>query len=304
MSFAPDFVIVGAPKCGTTALYRYLGDHPSVTMSSRKEPAFWAPDVNTAEHVRDPEAYRALWRGAPSGTLLGEASADYLRSRVAVPAILSRNPEARFIALVRNPVDMVQAYHSQLVRTGLENVPTFAKAWALQGARAAGGHLPPNCSAPSLLEYRRICSLGDQLESFCAEVPPDRRLIILFDDFISDTGAVYRQVLSFLGLPDDARQSFAQVNPNQGFRFPRLAAWHRSMPHLLGPAYRPLRTIAARMGLSPSRLMKRFNPLAPRQRPRLPPALEAELAEVFEPQVEKMETLLGRDLSSWKRLTR
>lgn len=301
MSFAPDFVIVGAPKCGTTALYRYLGEHPSIAMSSRKEPAFWAPDVNTAEHVHDPDAYRALWEGAPPGTLLGEASADYLRSEVAVPAILNHNPEARFIALVRNPVEMVQAYYSQLVRTGLEDVATFARGWALQEARAAGSHLPPGCTAPSLLQYRQICSLGDQLERFCAQAPPERRLILLFDDFIADTRAAYRRVLSFLGLPNDGRQSFAPANPNQGHRFPRLAAWHRSMPHLLGPAYPPLRNMAARIGFSPSRLLKSVNPLAPRQRPQLPPALEAELAEVFAPQVEKMENLLARDLSAWKR---
>jgi hypothetical protein len=301
MSFAPDFAIVGAPKCGTTALYRYLGDHPAITMSTRKEPAFWASDVNTADHVRDPDAYRALWQGAPTGTLLGEASADYLRSHVAISAILRANPAARFIAMIRNPSDMVQAYYSQLVRTDLENVPTFARAWALQAARATGAHIPPHCPSPSILQYRTICSLGDQLERFCAAVPPGQRLIILFDDFRAETPAVYRQVLSFLGLPDDGRRSFDAINANQGFRFPRLAAWHRAMPQLLGPAYRPLRAIAVRLGFSPSRLLKSVNPLKPRPRPRLSPALAAELAETFLHQVEKLETLLGRDLSSWKR---
>src|SRR4051794_37182405 len=82
----PDFAIVGAPKCGTTALYSYLDGHPGIAMSRSKEPVFWSRDLATPEPLSRAD-YDALWNGAPAGALRGEASTRYLRSDVAIEAI-------------------------------------------------------------------------------------------------------------------------------------------------------------------------------------------------------------------------
>src|SRR5687768_18118049 len=97
----PDFAIVGAPKCGTTALYTYLATHPGIAMSARKEPSFWSRDVDTSWRLKDRADYDAMWVDAPPGALRGEASPYYLQSRVAIPELLSARPDVRLIAMIR-----------------------------------------------------------------------------------------------------------------------------------------------------------------------------------------------------------
>ena len=108
----PDFAVVGAPKCGTTALYTWLATHPGIAMSARKEPCFWSHDIATAGRIGDPAAYAALWDGAVPGALRGEASPVYLQSRVAIPELLAARPEVRLVAMIRNPVEMVASRHA------------------------------------------------------------------------------------------------------------------------------------------------------------------------------------------------
>ena len=98
----PDFFIVGAPKCGTTALYEYLRPHPNVFMSTVKEPHFFAKDLGSYPHIKTDEEYAALFAGANEQHLrVGEASVYYLRSAVAIPNIREFNPDARLIAMFR-----------------------------------------------------------------------------------------------------------------------------------------------------------------------------------------------------------
>ena len=160
----PDFFIPGAPKCGTTALYRYLATHPAIAMSSRKEPGYWSPDLGRRDRVSGREAYLRLWEGAPEGALRGEATANYLRSAVAIPSILAERPDARFVVMLRNPSDMAVSLHSELVKTYHEDVGDFERAWRLQETRRQGLRIPPECVDPRLLDYAWGCALGDQVE--------------------------------------------------------------------------------------------------------------------------------------------
>jgi hypothetical protein len=271
-------------------------------MSSRKEPCFWSPDVVRPGRVVRHDDYRALWSGAAEGALRGEASTAYLESRVAIPAILAARSDARLIAMVRCPWQLARARHSDLLRRFQEDVGDFETAWHLQDARRRGKHIPPQCREPQILQYQQIALIGDMIERFVAAVPEEQRLILLLDDLEADAAGVYRLVLAFLGLADDGRSDFAVVNPNCNLRSPRLARLHRSLPRLLGPLYAPLRAASQRLGLSPSAVVNRIN-LRPGPRPALRPEFEAELVETFRPQVEKLEPLLGRDLSHWKRAT-
>lgn len=297
----PDFVIAGAAKSGTTALYSYLRSHPQVAMSEKKEPAFWSTDLegHALDRVLDRAEYLQLWSGAEPAALRGEASTNYLRSEVAVPALLAERPDARFVVLLRNPVEMAAAFHSQLVKTFQEDVGDFERAWRLQPPRRRGLHIPPECRAPTLLQYERVCAVGDQLESFVARVPEPNRLILLHEELRRDTRAVYLRVLEFLGLDDDGRQDFEHVNVNTNLRSPSLAALHRSAPRRLGRLYRPARAAAAAVGIGPSAVVNRLN-VQRGPRPPLRPGFRAELVSVFEPQVVKVAAVLDRDLSDWR----
>ena len=295
----PDFAIVGAPKCGTTALFSYLASHPGIAMSASKEPLFWSADIERRGRVADRAAYEALWAQARPGALRGEASPEYLRSRVAVPALLAARPDVRLIAMLRNPVDLVASLHSNLVFGALEDVPDLEAAWRLQEDRRRGESLPRDCNDPVLLQYAEYAALGDQLERLTALVPAAQRLVVLLDDLRADPRAEYLRVLAFLGLDDDGRRVFDQVHPNRRVRSPAISGMQRTWGSRLAVVHPAIRRVAHALGLRPLAMLERLNsPALPRKPMR--PEFRAELLAAFAPQVEKIERLLERDLSAWK----
>src|ERR1700722_2835206 len=102
----PDFVIVGAPKCASTAVYRSLREHPSVFLPSLKEPQYFAFDHKRGRAVERIDLYDDLYNEASDSQLRGDASILYLSSAEAIPAILQRRPDAKFIAIIRDPVEL------------------------------------------------------------------------------------------------------------------------------------------------------------------------------------------------------
>ena len=152
MARLPDFYIAGAPKCGTSALYAYLADHPGVAMSRSKEPSYWATDIVKRGATRTLDAYLDQWRDAAPAALRGEASPHYARSAHAVSGILEATPDARFVLMLRNPVEMAPAWHAQVLRSFDENVGRFETAWRLQPERRAGRRIPPECVDPECLQ--------------------------------------------------------------------------------------------------------------------------------------------------------
>lgn len=298
-SLVPEFFIVGAQKCGTTALYSYLRTHPRIALSSRKEPYFWSRDLHPRGAVTDAAEYAALWDGAPSDALRGEATPAYIRSAVAIPHILRERPDARFILLIRDPAAMAASLHAQLLYSHDEEAADFEQAWRLQPERRAGRLVPARCADPTKLQYEKVCALGDQLERFVELVPETNRLLLFAEDLAADPRPVYLRTLAFLGLSDDGRRAFERVNENMRQRSPSLTRFHRRLPQRLGPLYAPLQALAARVGISPTALVRRLNfARGPRARP--PPGFEAELVDAFRPQVLKIEALTGRDLSHWR----
>ena len=159
----PNFFIIGAPKCGTTSLARWLSEHPEVFMSPVKEPHFFSTDFSLGD-FSDENSYYALFADAcPNHIAVGEASATYLRSEVAVMNIENKHRRARYIVMLRNPVDMAHSLHWQAVFSGDENAEDFEQAWRLNSKRENGQDIPPNCRDPKTVQYRRFCSLGEQL---------------------------------------------------------------------------------------------------------------------------------------------
>lgn len=294
----PSFFIVGAPKCGTTALYSYLREHPDIFLPDLKEPHYFSTDLPGLRVTTDMNAYCALFRDVPRGKMIGDASASYLHSRDAIAAILAVVPKARMVVMLRDPVEMAAALHAELLFNLTENIEDFHKAWNLQDTRARGTHLPRHCREPQMLRYRRVCALGDHLERLQHQVPEEQRLVLLLDDLREKPGAVYRRVLAFLGLPDDGRENFPRENPNKAVRSRYAAALHGSLPKRLGPLYRPAKAIGNALGIRLSTFIARHNVEA-RPRSPLDPVLRNKLAAEFAPQVATLSRLLGRDLSHW-----
>ncbi|MCP4662264.1 MAG: sulfotransferase domain-containing protein, partial [bacterium] len=157
----PDFFIVGAPKCGTTALYHYLSEHPQVFLPEFKEPHFFAEDLSTPDHICSEQEYLELF--LPAGDehrAVGEGSVWYLFSSTAARRIREFAPEAKVIVMFRSPVEMFVSLHNQMMASLYEEERDPERAWALQEARRRGEHLGELCEEPRVLQYGEVCRLG------------------------------------------------------------------------------------------------------------------------------------------------
>src|SRR5262245_9050935 len=129
----PNFMIAGAPKSGTTALYRYLQTHPQIFLSEPKEPHFHAEDLGDHRQVVTREAYLKLFEHVrPEQTAVGEASVWSMHSSHALEKVSAEMPDIRLVVMLRSPVEMLRSLHSDLVWISFEDEPDFEKAWALR----------------------------------------------------------------------------------------------------------------------------------------------------------------------------
>lgn len=214
----PNFFIIGAPKCGTTSLARWLAEHPQVYMSQVKEPHYYSTDLANRT-IRSQKRYEALFRATRNEhRAVGEASTWYLFSKAAIPAIEHAHPEARYIVMTRDPVVMAHSLYHHNCRVLHENQPTFEAAWRLQKERAAGRSVPKSCTEPAFLQYKAACSLGSLLERLYAQVPDRRVLHVPLEWVRNSPGAQYRRTLAFLELDDDGREAFSVANEARGYR--------------------------------------------------------------------------------------
>jgi hypothetical protein len=296
----PNFFIVGAPKCGTTALYEYLRPHPSVFMPTVKEPHFFANDLGTYPHIKTWEEYTGLFAPATDQHLrVGEASVYYLRSEVAIPNISRFNPEAKLIAMFRNPVDMVASLHAQLLYWSEETVLDFETAWRLQERRRQGLDLPRRSGGSFLLQYAEVGQFGTQVERLLASFPRSQVKLILYDDFAASPQAVYDDVLGFLELPHDGRTEFPRINESKRARLPWLRDFYRKPPPRLRSAVRRIKQVIGGSAIvSVKEKIVSANTVQER-RPPLSPAFRAELVESFREEVALLSRLMNRDLSHW-----
>jgi hypothetical protein len=290
----PNFFLPGAPKCGTTSVASWLAEHPNVYMSPKKEPHWFNDDMGRTG-VRNWAGYEALFQGVEEQhQCIGEASVFYLFSEVAIPNILRYSPDARFVVMLRNPVDMVFSLHNQLVKSSEEDQTDVRRAWYLQEERARGRHIPRLCPEPRFLQYGEVCRLGAQLERLYANVPDNGRVLaILLEDMARDPHSEYRRILAFLGLPDDGRTQFPVENPAQVRRSPLLNRLVKDLGRLK-------RRLGIWNGLGLLSLVQRWN-----LRPATPAARDSDLVRElqahFRDDIRLLEGLLERDLSHWLR---
>jgi hypothetical protein len=295
----PDFFIVGAPKCGTTALSEYLRGHSQVFVSTPKEPLFFCEDFPDLRRVQDLDEYLALFRNITPETLAaGEASAMYLYSKVALAKIRRFNPSARIIVMLRNPADIAYAFHSEMIYSQNEDELDFEKAWSLQSERRAGHRIPPDCVEVDLLQYRDVASIGSQLDRLLSIFPRDQVCVLVFDDFIGDTRGAYERVLAFLEIPSDGRIDFPRVNENKRVRSPWLARLTQRPPRFVS---RAVQVAKQSLGLDRIHLLgalRRAN-LDPGRREPLRVEFRTSLEAEFASEVELAGRLIDRDLSAW-----
>jgi hypothetical protein len=298
----PDFLVIGAPKAGTTALHVALSTHPQLYLSRIKEPKYFltddAPppagggpgDARTFRaQVWQRAAYEALFDSAPAGVLRGESTTLYLRDSAAHGRIRRAIPDAKLIAVLRDPVDRAHSNWTHLRSAGLEPEGDFLKACDLEADRIAKGWAP-------FWRYVEQGRYGEQLEHLYTLFPREQVLVLLYRDYREDPVGMVDRACEFLGVRSGvvtdvplenitAAPSHSAVNAalHQVIRWTDRIEHH--LPSWCGSAV----TLPATM------LLQREQ----RARARLTAEQRQELLPQFIDDIALLESVTGRSFSHW-----
>lgn len=290
----PNFLIIGAQKSGTTSLYYYLKQHPQVYMSPVKEAHFFDDEEGGKRSFRGPgrssppavssiDDYSALFGGVTDETAVGEASPSYIYVPEAPRRIRYRIPDAKLIAILRDPADRAYSAFLHTSRTGREPLTDFAQALREEEDRIRNDWHP-------LYHYRARGFYHAQLGRYFDVFGQDRVGVYLYEDLRADPRVVLQDIFGFLGIDEG-------FVPDMSVRY-----------NVSGlPRNKAARTLVRRLNAT-TPVLKRFLPFELRQRiksriftkpPPLASNIRRELIEAYRPDIMKLQDLIQRDLSRW-----
>jgi len=286
----PDFFIVGAPKCGTTAMYHYLRQHPQIFMPDRKEPHFFSVDVRVPGAIRNPVDYAALFADTGDALRVGEASVSYLASRAAGPAIHRAAPDARIIVMLRDPAEVVASLHQQLVYECEAEHEDLAEAVRIQ--YEARHLILAHKGVPYI--YREVVRFESQLRRYLDLFGEEQVHVILLDDLRDHPGRTFEACLRFLDVDTGVVPRFDVVNPRKAARSGAAQRWIKHPPP---PFAAVAGAMPARLRSSVSAWVRHLNTTDLAAAASVPGALRRELAD----EVDQLRSLLDRPLEGWGR---
>ena len=295
----PNTFIVGAPNSGAGEMAAYLALHPNVFLCEPSEPYFWCEDyplLQLRHGMTSLDQYLELFAKAelPHYVRL-EASCNYLASEVAVEQIVEAQPDAKFIVMLRDPVELTFEFHTEILVNGFETEDDFETAWRLQAKRRQGESLPRYCEAHQFLQYAEVANYPKQLQRLFSKVQPGNRLVLTFEEFVGNEDYCFHQVLDFLDLGYLEESDFIDNNQERVCSLNTLSSLiHRP---ILGSAVEAARYFALQIqrcltgGGSTSRRIRNW--------PGVRPEFQVELEEFFAEQNRITAEILERDLSGW-----
>jgi hypothetical protein len=274
----PDFIIIGAKKCGTTSLYDYLALHPAIAMSFKKELRFFSANWHRGQAWYE--------RQFPvTGSIRGEATPDYARHPYipGVPQrIASMVPSAKLIYMVRDPIERVVSHHMERLAIFIERRP-----------------LELLLRDPAMrLEYLCESRYHTQLTQYLAVFPSSQILVVGLEEMKADRRTTLRRVFEFLGVDTDFWTEEFQGVSNTSEEKRRLSP----LGEVLYPRWlhrflrRPFVPNPIRSGYKD--LMRAISIEA--EKPVLDQELVESLARDLEDEIEKFVAVTGFDTSRWK----
>lgn len=305
----PSFFIVGAAKCGTTALYEALRQHPALFLPhsdnpdrywQHKEPMHFCGDLGITDWLRvvKEEDYLALFQDAGAEKVCGTAGAWKLFSEEASLRIKEFEPDAKIVIMLRPPVTWMRSWHHDLLRYAYEDKVSFGEALAAEEERKQGRQMPRRAAFAGCLQYRKAAHFSEQVERYYQVFGKDRVFVGLMEDMQDKPQELLRDLLEFLGVDSSVTLKLGRENDSGtlvGTHHFDLAVG-RVVSRL--PGGKLLKEFFAKS------LEARYRKLAdrvfgPMSEKKIDSILEEELLEEFEPEVAKLGKLLGRDLSHW-----
>lgn len=222
----PNFLVIGAAKCGTTSLYHYLKTHPEVYMSPIKEPNFFSTDINPENFsrqykdiekrkrlnldeyvkgdmkrevwgyfVRERHHYTGLFKNATDAKAIGEISNSYLFSKEAAINIRNTLPAVKLIAILRNPVERMYSHYIANLRDGKTYKP-FRQEVEEDFNQIVKGWYTTHCYVEMGLYYQ-------QVKRFLDLFPTEQIKILLYDDLKKKPEALLQEICRFLGIDSE-----------------------------------------------------------------------------------------------------
>lgn len=288
----PNFIIIGAAKAGTTSLYSYLKQHPQIYMSPIKEPRFFALEGDTLSFqgpsqginytsVTTIDAYQELFQGVTNEIAIGEASTLYLHSKKALQRIKHYIPEAKIIAILRDPVDRAYSSYLHLVRDGYENL-SFQQALLEENSRIHQKWQP-------LWYYTQRGFYYDALNEYLKSFDSTQIKIYIYNEFAEDSSAIVKDIFNFLDVdysfqPDMSRENISGIPKSKILN--KLFA----RDNLLKSIVKPFLPSFIRHKVKESNLAAK---------PNIPFEAEQYLRRLYQNDILKLQDLIQRDLSTW-----
>jgi hypothetical protein len=315
----PNLFVIGAAKSGTTSLHHYLGQHPDIFMSPVKEPNFFAfagtvpsfagpPQSGAPSFVRDRldrekyrfsvlerAAYERLFEQGSAKPVRGESSAAYLYFPDSARRIQQLVPDARIVAVLRNPVERAFSKYLQMRRDRAEPLDQFAAAVAAEAKRKAEGW------APTWL-YMDRGFYSRQLKPYLELFERRQIHVILYEDLRHDPKGCLREIFAFLQVDPDIEVDTGQHhNVSAVAEVPRFALLYQMIarPFLLSPRLQSLLPQGVASSIRPLARRLLLKPSAKTPAPCLPAELRTALTQEVRADVEQLQRLIGRDLSHW-----
>jgi hypothetical protein len=205
--------------------------------------------------------------------------------------------DAKYIVLIRNPIEMAYSLHAQQLYSGNEYIDDFLLAWRMSPMRRRGEAVNFFCRDPKLLDYQKICLLGEQIKRVLDIIDRDRLLVLSLDELAEKPREQYIKTVKFLGLKDDGRMDFPPQNISKRRRSKLLRYLLKIMIMIKDRYNLPRMSIPSRIFRGIDRMNSK-----PCYKKRLAPSVREELLRFYEDDIKLLEKILGRSFDQWKKI--
>lgn len=292
----PNFLIVGAAKCGTTSLANYLSQHPQVYMSSQKEPRFFAFEdellnfqgpatgINQTS-VTSLEGYQALFDSVQQEIAIGEASTIYLYNQKAPLRIRHYIPSAKLIAILRDPAERAYSAFTHLLRDGYETLD-FVEGLAMEEMRILNNW-------PHLWHYTKSGFYAQQIQRYLALFGREQLLICFYRDLFQNPFGLFKEICEFLGIDSTFQPDISSKNISG---IPKYKILHSllTQDNMIKKTAKKVVPKEVRQIVYP--WLKSTSLAA---KPSLSKDIRENLISLYRDDILELQALLNRDLSAW-----
>lgn len=297
----PNFLIIGAAKSGTTAVYTYIKQHPQIFMSEQKELRYFSytdePPSDTPKDYIHPsvttfEAYQQHFDQVTNETIIGESSPMYMYTPGTAERIKNILPDVKLFAILRNPIDRAYSAYTHALREWKEPAGSFDLALQQEEARIATGW-------GMLWHYKRAGLYYQQLIPYFRVFEPERIKVVLYDDLVSNSNKLLKELFSYLNVDEDFQPDTSH-RPNVS-GFPKSQIYHDFMK-MIFIKNNPIKSLSRLIFPKETRKnvmvsMRSYN----LEKRAMSQEIRDSLREYYQEEILLLGKILNRDLSHWLR---